>query len=299
MVSIIIPAYNAHNFLRATLMSIQAQSVSDWEVIVWDDGSSPPLESIVKSFSEPRFSYFYAFNSGVSASRNQGFEKSKGEYIVFFDSDDLMGPDFLSSRVNKLNSSADIDFVCADALVMDESGNTGEKWLVPVCENLVKDILHYELPYCEKISCPSNYLFRRKVIEDIKFDVTLQSSADRLFLLDLSANYQGLDLGRKGILYYRRSANSMSAKKDISFYQDNYRYFKLVRARKDHIPANSYRKFCFGHGKILAYGFLKNGKLFRGIQFLFISTWHNPIYYWNKLKTDHSRSLKQMYEIPD
>lgn len=106
MISVVIPLYNKEKSVRATLESVLAQTYTDYEIIVVDDGSTdnsvtvcediinsltPSFDNSLRIFSKP--------NGGVSSARNFGVEKSRGEYVAFLDGDDLWEPTFLEEAV--------------------------------------------------------------------------------------------------------------------------------------------------------------------------------------------------------
>jgi glycosyltransferase involved in cell wall biosynthesis len=99
LVSVIIPAYNRAEWLPKSIGSVISQTYSNWEIIVWDDGSSDNTEEVVNSFNEKRIRYFRDGNRGVSFARNRAVEKSRGEYIAFLDSDDQWEVNKLSRQV--------------------------------------------------------------------------------------------------------------------------------------------------------------------------------------------------------
>ena len=90
IVSIVIPVFNAEKFINETLDSILKQSFSKIEIIVVNDGSHDNSEKIIKSFCDERIVYFSQINQGVSVARNVGLSYVKGNYVIFFDADDLM-----------------------------------------------------------------------------------------------------------------------------------------------------------------------------------------------------------------
>ena len=92
--SIIIPVYNAEDYLDRCLHSILEQEFSSYEVILVDDGSSDASPLICDRYSstDPRFRTVHKPNGGVSSARNMGLELAKGEYIMFLDSDDTLLP---------------------------------------------------------------------------------------------------------------------------------------------------------------------------------------------------------------
>lgn len=95
--SIIIPAYNGEKYIEETLDCLLSQTEQSVEVVVVNDGSSDKTEEIVKAYSakDERVVYVYQENAGVSAARNNGIERARGEYIIFIDSDDLLAKDAL------------------------------------------------------------------------------------------------------------------------------------------------------------------------------------------------------------
>ena len=95
MISVTVPVYNAEEWLRDALASLQAQTHSDFEVVLVDDGSNDGSPDICQEFCErdPRFRLIRQANAGVSAARNRGIEESRGEWIAFMDADDVMPPD--------------------------------------------------------------------------------------------------------------------------------------------------------------------------------------------------------------
>ncbi len=102
LVTVIVPAYNASDFIAETLESILNQTYDNLQVIVVDDGSTDDTARIVQSYS-PRVTYIHQANSGgCAAPRNRGLEYARGEFVTFFDADDIMLPDKLSRQVDAL-----------------------------------------------------------------------------------------------------------------------------------------------------------------------------------------------------
>ncbi|MDH2206337.1 glycosyltransferase family 2 protein [Empedobacter falsenii] len=104
LVSIIIPNYNRANLIGETLDSIVGQTYENWECIIVDDGSTDNSIEVIKTFEEkdPRFKLYLRpkdYPKGANACRNIGMEKSVGDYVIFFDSDDLMMENHISSKI--------------------------------------------------------------------------------------------------------------------------------------------------------------------------------------------------------
>ena len=117
LVSIIVPTYNRCTFLGETLESILAQQYLNWECIIVDDGSTDYTKELVSFYcnNDERIKYFKRPDSskkGANECRNYGFERSKGDYINWFDDDDVMLPNFLSERNRHMNLGLEL-IICS------------------------------------------------------------------------------------------------------------------------------------------------------------------------------------------
>jgi glycosyltransferase involved in cell wall biosynthesis len=110
--SVIIPTYNRLSLCIETLESALAQSFDDYEVIIIDDGSTDGTREHFSTITEPKLTYVYQENSGVSTARNHGIKKARGEYICYLDSDDLWKQDklFKMHDVIIANPNSDVFF---------------------------------------------------------------------------------------------------------------------------------------------------------------------------------------------
>jgi glycosyltransferase involved in cell wall biosynthesis len=102
LVSILIPAYNAEEWIAYTLRSALAQTWPRKEIIVVDDGSGDRTARIVRRFASKGVALFSTENRGQSAARNQAFQLSQGDYIQWLDADDLLGPDKIERQLAAL-----------------------------------------------------------------------------------------------------------------------------------------------------------------------------------------------------
>lgn len=133
LVSIIIPVYNNEKHLSAAIQSVIAQSWSNKEIILVDDGSQDNSLELAKSFENEWIKVFHQENKGASAARNLALKYAKGDYIQFLDADDLLAPDKIENQINCLkgfpNSLAysdtvtfknDDDFIVSESYVLSE-----------------------------------------------------------------------------------------------------------------------------------------------------------------------------------
>ena len=118
-ISIIVPVYNVEDYLRQCLDSIIAQTFTDWECILVDDGSKDKSGSICDEYAqkENRFKVIHQVNSGSSAARNKGLSVISGKYTLCLDSDDWIDSDYLTSLIT-IADADNVDMVIS-AFVYD------------------------------------------------------------------------------------------------------------------------------------------------------------------------------------
>lgn len=129
--SCIVPVYNVELFLEECLESITKQTFSDFEIIIVNDGSTDNSQSICEEFLANNPSYNITLinqkNGGLSAARNSGIERARGQYVLFIDSDDYIAPDSLE-QFDKIIGNEEPDIVASYANTVDEFGHVMMKF---------------------------------------------------------------------------------------------------------------------------------------------------------------------------
>lgn len=138
LVSILIPSYNLGRFLPATLDSIQAQTCSDYEVLIADDGSSEPIRDVVTPYlDDKRFSFVqWQPNRGPHAALYYLYTRAKGDFWCPFSSDDLFHPDFLARRLEFMSAHPHASLIYGPTGYIDEEGSPVEyeyPYTLPTC----------------------------------------------------------------------------------------------------------------------------------------------------------------------
>ncbi len=108
LVSIIIPCFNAGAYIRETILSITQQTYQNLEIIVIDDGSTDNSMEEISAIDDKRIRVWHQVNSGQCAALNTGIQLSKGDYIKFFDADDLMCQEHIELQVLKINGRKNV-----------------------------------------------------------------------------------------------------------------------------------------------------------------------------------------------
>jgi glycosyltransferase involved in cell wall biosynthesis len=127
-VSVIIPTYNRRQYIGECLDSVLAQTYTDFEVIVVDDGSTDDTESVMERYAG-KVIYKKIEHSGPSIPRNIALNMAGGDLIAFHDDDDLWQTDHLELHVKFLDDNPQIDMVFSDLELFDENGNIYDSWM--------------------------------------------------------------------------------------------------------------------------------------------------------------------------
>lgn len=216
IVSIIIPAFNRAQLIVDTLKSVQAQTYQNWECLVIDDGSSDESEEVVHAFcKEDQRIRFYKrpdyMPKGANSCRNYGFELSSGEFINWFDSDDVMLADFLEKKINAF--LPEVQFVIASGYYWNTEDDCKTKLKIEQTTNLYADFAMWKI----KILTPS-VLFRKSfIINKELFNPTMRRGQEaeyftRLFFECKSSDYKIIpDYG----FLYRQHLDTKSTKNII------------------------------------------------------------------------------------
>ena len=218
-ISIIVPVYNAENYLHRCIDSILTQAFTDFELILVNDGSPDSSGAICNKYAEKdsRIKVIHKENGGVSSARNIGIEQAVGEWIWFVDADDYVEND----SMNKINNS-----------ILNQQGNElcfsfglnriigGKKYIKYNKPEDIKssDYINRILSYSVTTG-PCVYIYRRELIKKIKFNTTLEIGEDLCFNLEAMMVYQDKYVIQKEDNIYNYVINPMSvmAVKNLSF----------------------------------------------------------------------------------
>lgn len=209
LVSVVMPAYNVAPFISDTLDSVFAQTFTDFEVVVVNDGS-PDTEELERALAayEGRVVYLRQENRGAGAARNAGVRAARGEFVAFLDADDLWLPDYLSEQLGFMRAGG-YDLVYADALLFGDSPLAGRTFMDIAPSDGEVTFRSLISGRCNVIT--SGVVARKSlVLEAGLFDEGLRNSQDfelwvRLVRRGARAAYQ-----RKVLLRYRYHEDSLS-----------------------------------------------------------------------------------------
>ena len=189
--SIIIPIYNTEKYLRRCVDGILSADISDYEILLIDDGSTDGSGAICDAYAKEH-SFIRAFhleNRGVSNARNYGLSEAKGECLFFVDSDDGIEKEGLKHVVDVLQSDAKAQLACFGFTNVYEDGRTKRRVFcsegVDHCSVQGMDVLY------QVLNGPGyvwNKIFKRSLIQGITFDESLRYGEDTLFVFQTLKN---------------------------------------------------------------------------------------------------------------
>jgi glycosyltransferase involved in cell wall biosynthesis len=250
LVSVIIPAYNAQDFIARTLESVISQSYTNIEILAVDDGSQDKTAEIVESFAnkDNRIIILKQKNTGVAAARNLAIEKSRGEYIAPIDADDIWYPQKLEKQVQwMLESDSSVGLVYAWSLHIDENDviiGQYNSYLFWNFHSVEKEAYHGMLLRNIVVN-GSTPLIRRSCFEKVGgYNCELrkqkaQGCEDWDLYLRIAEHYQ-FRVVPEFLIGYRQVAGSMSRN-----YKSMERSYNLVmadaRKRRPEVPAYVYK----------------------------------------------------------
>ncbi len=197
LISVVIPAYNAEQFIGQTIQSVLDQTYPCHEIIVVDDGSTDRTQEVLKKF-DGKIHCLSQQNKGPSAARNAGIQAAQGDFICFLDADDLWIPEKLEVQLAFMEANPDIALVCSDYEEFNKEGIVLSSFLAEK---------HHMFPTFPTVAGPLNNAFEKLVFENFVgtptvmvrksclektgvFDEEIRSVEDRDLWLRISASYR-------------------------------------------------------------------------------------------------------------
>jgi glycosyltransferase involved in cell wall biosynthesis len=138
MISVMIGAYNAEEFIAEAIESVLRQSYQDFELIVVDDGSTDQTRRVIESFSTFGVQYRFQSNKGAAAARNHCIRLARGEYLAFLDADDVWTENKLELQMNEFAKDPSLDavFGMVQQVLQNDWGQKIQEAIIPDSELL-------------------------------------------------------------------------------------------------------------------------------------------------------------------
>lgn len=251
-VSIILPVYNAANYIEQAIRSVFGQDTKKWELLIINDGSTDESKHIISSFVDHRIKYYEQTNQGVSAARNIGLVHMSGEYFCFLDADDVLPPHSLSSRLGIFQKDPKVTFVDGTVQLIDQNG----EFLTNAYQPTFRGQPLGELIDL-KDSCffgPS-WMIKRKPGITYHFNEQMTHSEDLVFYISLAKD-GWYDYTEDCVLHYRR--HQQSAMSNLMGLEQGY--LDLIQFVKQNYPERNITFTKFKAAKIMFLSHSFDGK---------------------------------------
>jgi len=223
-VSILLPVYNVSAYLGEAIRSILQQSLTDFELIILNDGSTDQTENVVLSFSDDRIRYIKnEQNSGLIYTLNKGIDLATAEWIARMDGDDIADHQRIEKQWQYIQANPGIKVVATRVSLIDERGEPNGRWKEDESEVTPKQIRDF-LPKNNCIAHPS-IMINTELIKKYRYDPRQLHTEDYDLWLRLSAD--GIEIYKvdEPLLLHRIHTSSVTRKD-----QENV-FFKLARAK--------------------------------------------------------------------
>lgn len=234
MISVIVPVYNAENYIDACIHSILTQSYKDFEIILVDDGSTDKSGIIIDTYAEEddRIRAFHVINKGAAAARNYGVSKAEGRWICFIDADDTIEPDYLKYLIDMRNEFESDIAVCGYRNIYNEEDlnepNSEKIREAMTGVEAMEDLLYQK----HFMSVPWGCISNRKIWDTVSFPEGTKAEDMGTIYRMYAASGRVAYGDRKLYNYFQRKNNtiySTSNERNIDYYKHSRRMIDFVR----------------------------------------------------------------------
>lgn len=246
-VSIIMPCFNAADYLRDSIGSVLSQTFSDWELIIIDDGSTDTTWQRLGDHSlEPRIRIFTHTNRGVSRTRNRGLELARGRYVAFLDADDTWAPEFLSHMHAALEGETAAVLAYCGWQNLGLPGGRGAPYIPPDYEQMDK-----EAELFSRCGWPIHAaLVRREALQATGgFNAALTNAEDYLLWLTLASSHRILRVPEVLTFYHFHGgpqASSQRSRAALQLQQAQLHYLRQTPAFRARLGRARIREIVLG-----------------------------------------------------
>jgi len=212
-VSVLMPVYNAEDYLSEAIDSVLSQTFTDWELILGDDGSTDGTENIIKSYisTDNRVSYYKnEKNKGHTETKYSLLEKSSGEYIAFLDADDVSYPNRFKLQVDFLDKNPDYGLCGTWGEMIDPKGNRMKKISFINRHEYIRCALVFNTAFLQ-----SSIMVKRELMQKHYLDKEILLVEDYNFECLVSRASKVENLTNNLVKYRWHNSNISNTKRDI------------------------------------------------------------------------------------
>lgn len=227
-ISVIIPLYNKGFIISETLKSVLAQTFTDFEIVIVNDGSTDNSLKIVSNFSDERIRLFQQDNKGAASARNLGIEKATGKLIAFLDADDYWFPNHLEELIKLYTDFPNCGMYCNRYKIKTTSKHFQEPTFNGIDENfrgIVSNYFYSNRPF--RINITLNQLIPKKIILEMNcFSEDITNGQDLELWTKIGIKYRVVINNKHTSIYNYYLPNSLSKNKIKSMQLMDFKQFE-------------------------------------------------------------------------
>lgn len=249
LISIIVPVYNTEKYLDQCIQSVLAQTYTNWELLLVDDGSTDSSGAICDKYAaqDSRIKVLHKENTGVSDSKNIALDMAKGEYIMFLDSDDYWYINDCIAQLYAKSQELGVDIVRGEYKAVDEEGNLLFKRTLNATKQQAVNKLLTPYQFLTEVIQGEFFLvlslFKRHTLDTIRF-------SNRAFLEDIEFHIRCLASPKVYCSYiplrfyaYRKHATAVSHKRTIQKLKDSFSLCYFYHEYESIVSDINYKQF--------------------------------------------------------
>ena len=212
LLSIIVPVYDVENYLQKCIDSILAQTFTDFELILVDDGSPDNCPALCDAAAakDARIRVLHQKNGGLSAARNAGLDVARGEWIGFVDSDDYIAPEMYETLYKAVQSTG-ADLALCDYVKVDETGALCTQTHVAVPQKSLTGRELLQKAYWTTVQIACNKLYHRAIFAQLRYPVG-KLNEDFFVIPEICLNTQKAVVVPDVLYYYVQRGDSIMGK---------------------------------------------------------------------------------------
>lgn len=228
-ISVVMSCYNASKYLRMAIDSVLAQTYSDFEFIIWNDGSTDDTEEIILSYTDSRIRYFYHANTGLGQALSLACREVRGTYIARMDADDIALPYRLDTELNFLESHKDYVLVSSAVNYIDGNGDYLGRSFPYTWDSIIKSVI-----FTNTFIVHPAVMFRRESYFATEGYLNVLGAEDRVLWGRMRTYGKYANLSTP-LLNYRLLPSSLSHDTIDPFYLTILRCLRMKMAKDDKV----------------------------------------------------------------
>ena len=264
LVTIIMPTYNAELYIAEAVDSVLAQTYTNWELLLVNDGSTDGTAAVIERFSDPRIRVFTKPNGGIGSARNLALSHMRGEYLSFCDSDDTLPAGSVEARLTALLADPEASFADGVVHVYDRQLKEVKREYRPRFTGV---------PLLELVGMTGScflgctWMIRLDPAMKLKFNTDVTHAEDLMFFMSIAAGRKYIHVDAQ-VYYYRVTGHSSMS--NVEGLANSLRYLEHWMASDlPEVPGSAVRKFAWRRKRIIVGTYYQQRKYGKALKALF------------------------------